>query len=62
MTNISLVVYDIRGREISTLHSGIIQAGYHSIIFNGVELSSGIYFVKLESEQYLKVQKVLLVK
>jgi len=62
LVQISLIVYDIRGREISILHSGIIKAGYHSIKFNGTKLSSGIYFVTLESEQFIKVQKVFLVK
>lgn len=45
---VTLKVYDIIGREIATLLNEATQySGKHKIIFNGANLSSGIYLYKL---------------
>ncbi len=45
---VTLKVYDLLGTEIKTLLTGILQnAGVHRVEFDGVNLSSGIYFSKL---------------
>ena len=50
--NVSLAVYDIRGREVVRLLDGYMEAGYHEIHWNGrslqgVGLPSGIYIARL---------------
>ncbi len=67
VSNVSLKVYDILGRDVATLIDGIKEAGYHSISFDGSRLSSGIYFVRLiinssDSRTQIKTMKVLLAK
>jgi len=58
----TLKVYDIMGREVSELISGELNAGSHSVTFNGDNLASGIYYYRLESSGNVAVKKMLLVK
>lgn len=46
--NIKLAIYDMLGREIEILVDKEQKTGTYSIRFNGSQLSSGIYFYKLE--------------
>lgn len=66
--NVSLKVYDMLGAEVSTLSNGHIQAGRHTINFNGANLASGIYIYKFTAvsisggSQYIKINKMMLLK
>ncbi|MCB1060558.1 MAG: T9SS type A sorting domain-containing protein [Calditrichaeota bacterium] len=57
-----LVVYDVLGRVANTLFDGRLSAGTYQMAFDGNNLSSGIYFVKLETPDYNSVQKAVLLK
>jgi len=63
---ISLIIYDINGREITRLVDGIQTAGNYQVIWNAdgnsKEISSGIYFVRMTTAEFSDVQKILLVK
>ena len=61
-SKISLKVFDILGRELIKLVDQIQDAGYYEIDFNASELSSGIYFSRLESDSFMKTIKMSLVK
>ncbi|MFN3694802.1 MAG: T9SS type A sorting domain-containing protein [Ignavibacterium sp.] len=61
-SKISLKVFDILGRELINLVDQIQDAGYYEIDFNASELSSGIYFSRLESDSFMKTIKMSLVK
>ncbi len=59
-SNIKLKLFDILGREIKTITNGEFIAGTHSVILNGRELSSGIYFVRLETpDNFLTIKTFL---
>ncbi len=62
--NISLQVYDLAGREISTLIRNIpLNAGSFTVKFDGSSLSSGVYFYKLSADGNLvSTKKMVLVK
>ena len=62
ISNISLTLYDMTGREISTLYNGTQIPGYHTINWNASEQSSGIYFVKMVAGDYISTQKLMLIK
>ncbi|MBN8571451.1 MAG: T9SS type A sorting domain-containing protein [Ignavibacteria bacterium] len=57
-----LTVFDIMGREISTLVNGQLTAGTHSIDFNASAFPSGVYYYKLEANGFSDVKKMMLVK
>jgi hypothetical protein len=46
-SKVSMKVYDITGKEVSKLFEGIKSAGFHTIQFDGNNLSTGIYFYRL---------------
>ena len=60
--NISLVIYDVSGREISRLAEGYYDSGSYKIGFNAEGKSSGIYFAVLKTSYGAKTAKLLLVK
>jgi len=59
---VSLNIYDITGKLITTLINEQLNIGYHSIDWDGTNYSSGMYLVKMESGEYVETQKLLLVK
>ncbi len=65
--NVSLKIYDMVGREVRTLVNGFISAGTYNVNFNGSELSSGVYFYKLDAvgndgNKFLMTKKMMLIK
>jgi len=59
---LKLTVYDISGREVARLVDGFKPAGVHEATFDGSELASGVYFVRLSVEDFQQTRKLLLVK
>jgi len=60
--NVKLVVYDVLGREIIVFVNEYKTANTYEVDFDGTNLSSGIYFYKLEATDFFAVKKMLLVK
>ncbi|KAA3606210.1 MAG: T9SS C-terminal target domain-containing protein [Calditrichaeota bacterium] len=63
----SLKIFNILGQEVKSLVSKNIQAGSHSIVWNGTDnfnrkVSSGVYFYKLTSGDFTQTKKLLLLK
>ncbi|MCX6164954.1 MAG: T9SS type A sorting domain-containing protein, partial [Ignavibacteriae bacterium] len=56
---VKLVVYDILGKEVSTLVNEVKTAGNYIIDFNASNLTSGIYFYKITSGEFSSVKKML---
>ena len=61
-SNASLAVYDLSGRVVETLLDGKIQPGIHTVKWDAGDFPSGVYFVKLETGNHFKTNKVLLIK
>jgi len=60
--NVKIEVYNFLGQKISTLVDKHMPAGYHEVVFNTKNLSSGIYFYKIEADPYQAVKKAILLK
>jgi hypothetical protein len=60
--NVTLVVYDLLGREIAVLVNEYKQAAYHSVSFNAAPLSSGVYLYRITVGDFVDTKKMLLVK
>jgi len=60
--NVTLKVYDMLGREVTTLVNEYKPAGKYTAAFNGANLSSGVYLYKLSAGSYTTIRKMLLVK
>lgn len=59
---VSLKVFDLSGKEVSGLIDEILSAGTYQADFNGANLTSGIYFYTLKTENFSETKKMLLVK
>jgi len=59
---VTLKVYDVLGKEVTTIINGIMQAGKHQTVFDASKLSSGIYFYKLTTNNFSDVKKMMLIK
>ncbi len=59
---VKLTVYDALGKETAILVNEQISAGEHSIEFNALGLTSGVYYYKLEANGFSDVKKMMLIK
>lgn len=59
---VSVKIFDLLGKEISTLFEGKRPAGFHEISFDGSNLSSGIYSYKIQTEKNIAVKQMILLK
>ena len=60
--NVTLKIYDVLGREVTTLVNEEKHPGVYEVEFNTSELSSGIYFYKLQAENYSSTKKMIYLK
>ena len=60
--NVSVEVYDLNGRVVHTLLSGVKSEGDYNIIWNAANQSSGMYLIRATTEKQTAIQKVLLLK
>lgn len=61
-TNVILKIYDLMGREVSTLVNEKQEAGTYSVNFEAAGLSSGMYIAKLITDSFSKTMKMQLLK
>jgi hypothetical protein len=60
--NVKLVVFDVLGREITTLVNDVKTAGTHVVSFDASSLSSGVYFYRINAGDFTSTKKMMLVK
>jgi PKD repeat protein len=60
--NVKIRIYNTLGREVATLINQSMSAGTYTVDFDGSNLASGIYFYAMESNDYVMVNKMVLVK
>ena len=61
-SDVTLMVYDVLGREVATLVSELKTAGTYSVTFDAGRLSSGIYFYRIKAGDFQQIQKMMLIK
>lgn len=59
---VSLKVFDILGREVSSIINSPLNAGTHEFSFEGEKFSGGVYFYSLTAGNFKDTKKMLLVK
>lgn len=58
----SVVIYDILGREITTLVNKEMNIGRYNFTFDASQLSSGIYYYQIKSGDFIATKKMMLLK
>jgi hypothetical protein len=61
-SKVTLTVYDVLGKFITTLVNENQEAGSYLVNFNAAGLSNGMYFYNLQSDNFVKTNKMLLLK
>jgi len=70
-SRVALMIYNVRGQRVKTLVDNNMPAGYHSVIWNGIDesgksVSSGVYFSSFyavdDNGKYTSVKKMILLK
>lgn len=61
---VSLKVYDLSGKEITTIVKGNFNPGSYEVNFNGDKfgLTSGVYFYRLQSGNFIETKRMILIK
>jgi len=57
-----LKVYNIEGKEVSKLVDEYLQQGEFAVDFNGNNLSSGVYFYRIKTNDFIENKKMILLK
>ena len=60
--NVEITVYDLIGRKIKTLVNEIKNSGTYEVSFDGSNLTSGVYFYRLQVDGNSVVKQMLLLK
>jgi hypothetical protein len=63
---VSILLYDISGRQVASLVNEVKTAGYYTVTFNAANFASGTYFYRIISEgngqKFMDTKKMTLVK
>lgn len=59
---VRLEVFDILGRQVTTLQDGVLPGGSHAFTFSGGHLASGTYFLRVRAGDHHAVQKMVLIR
>ena len=61
-SNVRLSVFNILGQEVALLVNQTMSLGFHKVNFDASQLTSGLYFYKVQAENFVQVKKMLLMK
>lgn len=55
-------VFDLLGRDVAALQSGMLEAGSHTLRWNASRFASGLYFVRVNAGSETRIRKIMLLK
>lgn len=61
-SHVTLSVFNALGQQVALLHDGEQEAGYHEVAWDGAQLSSGVYFYRIQSGSTALVRTLVLLK
>ena len=61
-SNVCIKVYDVLGKEITTILNEVKDAGKYSIRFNAANLTSGVYFYRMQIEEFIQTKQMIVLK
>ncbi|MGV8018958.1 MAG: T9SS type A sorting domain-containing protein [Ignavibacteria bacterium] len=65
-SEVKIEIFDVSGRAVDKVIERNLEAGYHTVKYNGSRLSSGIYYCRMSAESdgvnFVKTTKMILIK
>ncbi len=66
-SNVKVIVYDMLGKEVATLLNEERASGAYNVVWNGLDdsgfqVSSGVYFYALETQNFSQIRRMMLIK
>jgi len=61
-TDVKIAIYDLLGREVTTLLSETQEAGYKSVQWNASNVPNGMYFYQIRAGEHVQTRKMVLLK
>jgi flagellar hook assembly protein FlgD len=68
-SRVTLKIFNVLGKEVTSLAGGIEPAGYKTVTWNGTDVASGVYFCRLQaagvtdpSKTFTQVRKLVLIR
>ncbi|MEO0293934.1 MAG: malectin domain-containing carbohydrate-binding protein [candidate division WOR-3 bacterium] len=61
-TQVKITIYNLIGEKLAIILDEKKEAGYHSITFSGANLPKGVYFYKIEANNFSQTKKLILIK
>jgi hypothetical protein len=59
---VTIKIYDTRGREVATIVHGDVPAGYHTEVFGAEGLAGGVYFCRMQADQFVQTRKMVVLR
>jgi predicted esterase/predicted GH43/DUF377 family glycosyl hydrolase len=59
---VKIELYNTLGQNVKTLLNKAMKAGHHEVVFNAQNLSSGVYFYRIEAGEFQDVKKMILLR
>ncbi|HRP91629.1 MAG TPA: choice-of-anchor D domain-containing protein [Ignavibacteriaceae bacterium] len=60
--NVKLTIFNSLGESVESLQNGFLEAGFHKVSWDASKYSSGVYYYRLESENFNSVKKMIVLK
>jgi len=66
IANVELVIYNVLGQKVRTLVRGKLSAGFHQVVWDGTndegwKVSTGVYLLKMKSNDFIQTRKMMIV-
>ncbi len=61
-TNVKITIFNAIGKEIAVLVNGNFESGEHNVVWNADNVSSGMYFYKMEAGNFTSTKKMMLIR
>jgi len=61
-SHVNLTVFNTLGQQVVQLVNGEMETGYHEVRFDGTGLSSGVYFYRMQTGDFVQTRKMLVVR
>lgn len=61
-TNLEIKIFDLVGQEINSIFNEKVKAGSYSFTISSQKLSSGVYFIRIKTDEIIQMKKLILIK